>query len=69
MCARNDQQTKFWDELCLRLQEGCQIATIIMGDFNSVVDIKLDQYRLTEIPGIPRSLLQFIQDLQLVNIW
>lgn len=68
--APNNQQAKFWEDLCTLLDNGPNNPMIFMGCFfNSVLDISLDCSMLTRTPGMSGSLLQFKQHFQLMDIW
>lgn len=42
---------------------------ILWGDYNTAINVNLDRSKSTHFLGLSRQLLQFKQDLRMVNIW
>lgn len=65
--APDDQQ--FGKFICSRLYEKSSRNVILMGDFDAVIDTKLDHSKLTKNPGLPLSYLMCMTNLNLTDVW
>lgn len=72
--APNNNQVPFGNKIYLHLHAAGNVEMIlILGDFNTVIDIRMDmstyEYKIMSTSGLPIQFHKYMKDLRFIDVW